>query len=113
METGTTKSARTTHRMEMLLPNSTLGDRPLDSRIYWAYTPGVALFPDHLAECAGFQWDAGNAGKNWELHQVSNAECEQVFFNRPILVAPDEKQDRKSTRLNSSHIQKSRMPSSA
>ena len=26
---------------------------------------------------------------------------------------PDEAQDRKSTRLNSSHIQKSRMPSSA
>ena len=48
-------------------------------------------FPDDLAACTGFQWDAGNAGKNWELHQVSNAECEQVFFNRPLRVAPDEK----------------------
>ncbi|MBI1967603.1 MAG: BrnT family toxin [Gemmatimonadetes bacterium] len=42
-----------------------------------------------MAQCTGFQWDAGNAEKNWELHQVSQAECEQVFFNRPLLVAPD------------------------
>ena len=46
-------------------------------------------FPDDLAECTGFQWDAGNAGKNWDLHQVSQGACEQVFFNRPLLVAPD------------------------
>lgn len=38
-------------------------------------------FPDDLAQCTGFQWDAGNAEKNWEL--------QQVFFNRPLLVAPD------------------------
>ena len=48
-------------------------------------------FPDELSECTGFEWDAGNADKNWELHQVSQAECEQVFFNRPILVAPDDR----------------------
>lgn len=47
-------------------------------------------FPDELAECTGFQWDAGNVDKNWHLHQVSQAECEQVFFNRPILVALDD-----------------------
>ncbi len=46
-------------------------------------------FPDDLAQCTGFQWDAGNADKNWDLHQVSQGECEQVFFNRPLLVAPD------------------------
>lgn len=46
-------------------------------------------FPDVLAQCTGFQWDAGNAAKNWELHRVSQGECEQVFFNRPLLVAPD------------------------
>jgi hypothetical protein len=48
-------------------------------------------FPDELSNCTGFHWDAGNADKNWDLHQVSQAECEQVFFNRPTLVAPDEK----------------------
>jgi len=58
----------------------------------------VAPFPDDLAECTGFQWDAGNAGKNWELHQVPNAECEQVFFNRPIRVAPDAKHSRQEPR---------------
>ena len=45
--------------------------------------------PDELAACTGFQWDAGNAEKNWERHQVTRGECEQVFFQRPILVAPD------------------------
>jgi uncharacterized protein len=55
-------------------------------------------FPTNLAECAGFQWEGGNAEKNWELHQVSNAECEQVFFNRPILVAPDEKHSHREPR---------------
>jgi uncharacterized DUF497 family protein len=49
----------------------------------------VATFPENLAECTGFQWDAGNSEKNWDLHRVSRAEAEQVFFNRPILVASD------------------------
>jgi uncharacterized protein len=50
----------------------------------------MAEFPDDLRDCTGFHWDAGNAAKNWDLHRVSQAECEQVFFNRPLLVAPDE-----------------------
>ncbi len=58
----------------------------------------MAPFPDDLVECTGFQWDAGNAEKNWELHQVSQAECERVFFNRPIRVAPDEKHSRQEPR---------------
>ena len=39
-----------------------------------------------LAKCTGFQWDAGNATKNWEAHRVSQAECEQIFFNQPLLL---------------------------
>ena len=46
-------------------------------------------FPELLAECTGFQWDAGNAEKNWRIHGVSQAESEQVFFNRPVVIAPD------------------------
>lgn len=42
-----------------------------------------------LRECTGFQWDAGNKDKNWLKHRVSNAECEQVFFNKPFLVQYD------------------------
>jgi uncharacterized DUF497 family protein len=46
---------------------------------------------DPLAECTGFDWDEGNLLKNWERHRVSAVECEQVFFNRPLVTAPDEK----------------------
>ena len=42
-----------------------------------------------LAGVTGFQWDEGNSEKNWRRHQVSQAEAEQVFFNRPLVVAPD------------------------
>ncbi|MEP0805698.1 MAG: BrnT family toxin [Chloroflexota bacterium] len=37
----------------------------------------------------GFDWDEGNRDKNWIRHQVTNGECEQVFFNQPLLVLPD------------------------
>jgi len=37
-----------------------------------------------------FEWNAGNAEKNWLRHQVSQAECEQVFFNRPFVVTEDD-----------------------
>lgn len=46
---------------------------------------------DRLLECAGFQWDEGNAEKNWIKHKVSRVECEEVFFNEPLLVASDVK----------------------
>ena len=46
-------------------------------------------FPDVLSQCTGFQWDAGNAEKSWRDHRVSRAESEQVFFNRPVVIAPD------------------------
>jgi uncharacterized DUF497 family protein len=32
---------------------------------------------------------AGNATKNWPKHEVSQAECEQLFFNTPLVVAAD------------------------
>lgn len=41
---------------------------------------------DRLRGCAGFQWDSGNATKNWDRHDVDCGECEQVFFNRPLVV---------------------------
>ena len=42
-----------------------------------------------LADCTGFDWDEGNRLKNWEKHEVSGSECEQVFFNRPLVAEPD------------------------
>ncbi len=35
---------------------------------------------EQLLACTGFEWDDGNLLKNWEKHEVSAAECEQVFF---------------------------------
>jgi len=41
-------------------------------------------------ECfLGFQWDQGNIDKNLIRHKVENWECEQIFFNRPLLVLDD------------------------
>ncbi len=39
----------------------------------------------------GFDWDEGNKQKNWEKHQVDYTECEQVFFNKPLLISDDTK----------------------
>lgn len=46
---------------------------------------------NRLLRCTGFEWDEGNREKNWIRHQVSVAECEQVFFNVPLLAAEDER----------------------
>ncbi len=60
---------------------------------------GMTGFPEILAHCVGFQWDEGNADKNWELHHVSRAEAEETFFNRPLVVASDDKHSEKEIRL--------------
>jgi uncharacterized DUF497 family protein len=44
---------------------------------------------DELSRCKGFDWDAGNAPKIWERHQVSPGEAEQMFFNRPLVADTD------------------------
>lgn len=45
----------------------------------------------------GFEWDAGNIDKNWVKHGVSNAECEEVFFNTPLLIRPDSSHSREES----------------
>jgi uncharacterized protein len=44
-----------------------------------------------LANCTGFEWDHGNITKNWDKHDVSAGECEQLFFNKPLFVKHDKK----------------------
>jgi hypothetical protein len=44
-----------------------------------------------LDACTGFDWDEGNAQKNWDRHRVGDGECEEAFFNEPLLVARDER----------------------
>ena len=36
----------------------------------------------------GFDWDEGNARKN-EKHGVTQAESEEIFLHRPLVLAPD------------------------
>jgi uncharacterized DUF497 family protein len=58
------------------------------------YVPAIYTvrvdWEERLAGCEAFQWDAGNAAKIWDRHQVTPAECEELFFNRPLVVGTDE-----------------------
>jgi uncharacterized protein len=46
----------------------------------------VTRLADLMTGLTGFEWDDGNATKNWERHRVTQAEAEEVFFNRPIFL---------------------------
>jgi len=54
---------------------------------------------DLLWECTGFDWDESNLEKNWVSHEVSAAECEQIFFNLPLVVTDDVKHSQKENRF--------------
>lgn len=43
----------------------------------------------NLNKFTGFDWDEHNREKNWQKHQVMAGECEEVFFNFPLLLMPD------------------------
>ena len=47
----------------------------------------------------GFDWDEGNKQKNWEKHQVDFRECEEVFFNQPLLIKEDSKHSSQEKRF--------------
>lgn len=49
--------------------------------------------------CTGFDWDEGNARKN-EKHGVSKSEVEQVFLNKPLLMADDLKHSQRERRFH-------------
>jgi uncharacterized DUF497 family protein len=55
--------------------------------------------PKKFLGVTGFQWDKGNLEKNWLKHGVSPLECEQVFFNQPLVVVPDLKHSEKEERF--------------
>ncbi|MEW5692484.1 MAG: BrnT family toxin [Candidatus Hydrogenedentota bacterium] len=46
----------------------------------------------------GFDWDKGNRNKNWINHKVSDTECEEVFFNIPLISEVDKKHSIKEER---------------
>lgn len=47
----------------------------------------------------GFQWDAGNSCKNLLKHDVMDGECEEVFFNAPIMLFADPKHSEVEVRV--------------
>jgi uncharacterized DUF497 family protein len=42
-----------------------------------------------FSQVKGFEWDHGNTSKNWEKHKVTHLECEEIFFNEPLIVKQD------------------------
>ena len=44
-----------------------------------------------IKDCEGFLWDHGNSEKNWIKHKVTRLECEEIFFNLPLIISEDEK----------------------
>jgi uncharacterized DUF497 family protein len=54
----------------------------------------------------GFEWDDGNRDKNEKKHGVTNLECEEIFFNKPLIVAKDPRhsgQERRFKALGRTH----------
>ena len=51
-----------------------------------------------LSQFTGFEWDDKNRDKNWEKHEVSAGECEEVFFNLPLLLRSDDAHSQKEPR---------------
>jgi len=43
-------------------------------------------YKEILSQCIGFEWDKGNIDKNWLKHEVNPTECEQIFFNQPLVI---------------------------
>ena len=52
-----------------------------------------------IENCEGFDWDDGNSHKNWHLHEVTDGECEDVFFNLPLIIAADKKHSGNESRF--------------
>ena len=44
---------------------------------------------DVLSKSIGFEWDEHNSNKIWIKHHVSPSECEQTFFNVPLIIFDD------------------------
>jgi len=52
-----------------------------------------------LLKATNFEWDEGNIDKNWIKHGVSPFECEQMFFNQPLVVTDDIKHSEQEQRF--------------
>lgn len=58
------------------------------------------MVDDIITSCAGFEWDEGNSNKSWQKHGIASSECEQVFFNRPLLLLDDASHSQREKRFH-------------
>ena len=54
--------------------------------------------PD-LAKVNTFDWDQGNISKSKDKHNVEAKECEEIFFNKPLLINRDKKHSKTEKRF--------------
>jgi len=47
-----------------------------------------------------FDWDEGNINKNWDKHRVHHLECEEIFFNEPIVIKVEKRGVSQEERLS-------------
>jgi uncharacterized DUF497 family protein len=67
--------------------------------VYAKYIPNVvAERKDPLDACTGFEWDEATTLKNWERHQVTPEEAEDVYFNEPLIVRSDIRHSKREKR---------------
>ncbi|OGL67024.1 hypothetical protein A2856_00865 [Candidatus Uhrbacteria bacterium RIFCSPHIGHO2_01_FULL_63_20] len=57
------------------------------------------MLPD-LGNLTGFEWDAGNERKSASKHGVAPRECEEAFFNDPVLLLDDHGHSLKEPRFH-------------
>lgn len=53
----------------------------------------------NFSSIIGFDWDTGNTQKNWLKHSVHWTECEEVFFNKPLIIGDDKKHSESEKRF--------------
>ena len=53
---------------------------------------------DIFSAITGFDWDDGNRDKNYLKHNVRNGECEDIFFNQPLVIVGDTTHSKKEKR---------------
>ena len=102
---GTAEVARTWEEARVFLPGSAVPLKPANVPARDHPLPTVL----YLHGCKGFDYSHDGTMGGWA--QTLTAAGYAVVM--PTSFAREYRPDRKSTRLNSSHIQKSRMPSSA
>ena len=52
-----------------------------------------------IKKCEGFLWDEENSEKNWIKHKVIRLECEEIYFNLPLVISDDIKHSNIERRL--------------